>query len=75
MFAQVCIAGDSFGNTFCTCPVGQGLCHHTIATLYEFTHYKKLKLKQVPSSMAKTSIRQVYYLYNHTNNICQQIQT
>ena len=58
---QVEVVGCYFASTYCSCPVGQSLCHHTIVTLYQVSHYMTLKLKRVPSAASKTSVRQVTY--------------
>ena len=53
----------------CTCAAGKGLCHHTVAVLYQLQHYQKLGLKVVPPLASKTSMPQVKkYLNVIANN-------
>ena len=59
MWMQINFRRSEVIDASCTCAAGKGLCHHTVAVLYQLQHYQKLGLKVVPPLASKTSMPQV----------------
>ncbi|XP_076116381.1 uncharacterized protein LOC143083892 [Mytilus galloprovincialis] len=60
---KIMINGGQIEYSFCTCTIGQsGYCGHVSALLYQLAHYKSLKMKLIPTDIAKTSLPQTWHV-------------
>jgi len=59
---QVCVGSEKVLSSKCTCTIGQsGSCGHITSLLYQLAYYKQMKMKFIPSDIAKTSLPQTWH--------------
>eukprot|EP00058_Branchiostoma_floridae_P026669 XP_002612160.1 hypothetical protein BRAFLDRAFT_125368 [Branchiostoma floridae] len=53
----------------CSCTAGKGTCNHSVALLYQLSHFQNLGLHKVPPIASKTSAPQQWHIPPRTHGI------
>ncbi|CAH1230756.1 Hypp334 [Branchiostoma lanceolatum] len=58
---KMSISSDKKVECTCSCTAGKGTCNHSVALLYQLSHYQNLGLHNVPPIASKTSVPQQWH--------------